>query len=74
MTPRSSRFPGARRAEFATALGAVRGAVSDFPQRLGGGSDARPRPQRHDRDMAHLFLFVSSFNPEAAPWPTALRR
>jgi len=59
-------LPGARRAELATALGAVRGPVSGFPQRLGGGSDARPRPQRHDRDMARSFLFVSSFNPEAA--------
>jgi hypothetical protein len=39
--------------------------MSSFPQRLGGGSDARPRLQRHDREMARSFLFVSSFNPEA---------
>jgi hypothetical protein len=46
--------------------GAVRGAVSGFAQRLGGDSDARPRPQRQDREMARSFLFVSSVYPEAA--------
>jgi hypothetical protein len=40
--------------------------VSGFPQRLGGGSDARPHQQRHDRVMARELLFVSSFNSEAA--------
>jgi hypothetical protein len=40
--------------------------MSGFTQRLGGGSDARSRPHRHDRDMARSFLFVSSFDPEAA--------
>jgi hypothetical protein len=40
--------------------------MSGFPQQLGGGSDARSRPRRHDRDMTRSFLVVSSFNPEDA--------
>jgi len=40
--------------------------MSGFPQRLGGSSDARPRPKRHDRNMPRLFVMVSSLKPETA--------